>query len=543
MTRYFLSIALVVVLLSPASAGALNIQLTVEGCNNNNACEPYLGESVSSCSADCTAFQCGDGVDNDGDGDIDYPDDLQCTDKNDDSEDTSFACSDGIDNDGDGDIDYPADPGCTSAQDDDESDGGGSSGGGGGSGPGGDDDDDDGVCPDGFICTLIGDDDDDDDDDGEIGDDDDDDDGAPGDDDDDDGGPAGPPEVEIAPFEPQELTLLSPVIALSGGIEAFLDNVVNRTVVQAIALASLITSAVSTFLSLAFVNPISLSEFVLLPVRLWSLLMSAFGLRRKRRPWGTVYDSITKQPLDPAYVILEDLSGNEVDTSITDLDGRYGFLVEPGQYRLRAQKTHYSFPSERLSGNRKDELYDDLYFGSVISIQEEGEVVTRNIPMDPDDFDWNEFTKREQKLMKYYRKRDVLIARITNIFFVIGFSLTAIITFFYPTVYNIVILGLYVLFSILKETKLLKRRAYGFVEESETGQPLPYAILRVYHVATGKEMKKVVANERGRYFCLINNGTYYVTLEKKLDDGSYTVVHTSEEMTVQNGVINKQFVV
>lgn len=58
---------------------------------------------------------CSDGIDNDGDGKIDYPADPDCTDPSDNDEShpaVSFQCSDGIDNDGDGAVDYPADSGC-----------------------------------------------------------------------------------------------------------------------------------------------------------------------------------------------------------------------------------------------------------------------------------------------------------------------------------------------------------------------------------------------------------------------------------------------
>ena len=68
--------------------------------------------------------QCNDGIDNDGDGAVDFPDDPGCTADTDDSED-SFPqpqCSDGRDNDNDGLIDYPADPGCFAPNQDDEKD-------------------------------------------------------------------------------------------------------------------------------------------------------------------------------------------------------------------------------------------------------------------------------------------------------------------------------------------------------------------------------------------------------------------------------------
>lgn len=66
--------------------------------------------------------QCSDGIDNDGDGLVDFPADPDCTDALDDSEADLPQCSDGIDNDNDGLIDFPADPSCTDALDDSEAD-------------------------------------------------------------------------------------------------------------------------------------------------------------------------------------------------------------------------------------------------------------------------------------------------------------------------------------------------------------------------------------------------------------------------------------
>jgi len=65
--------------------------------------------------------ECRDGVDNDGDGAVDYPADFGCLSTEDDDESNPLAqCQDGLDNDGDGLVDFPVDPGCTSYQDNDE---------------------------------------------------------------------------------------------------------------------------------------------------------------------------------------------------------------------------------------------------------------------------------------------------------------------------------------------------------------------------------------------------------------------------------------
>ncbi len=184
-------------------------------------------------------------------------------------------------------------------------------------------------------------------------------------------------------------------------------------------------------------------------------------------------------------------------------------------------------------------MYQDLYFGDIITITE-GEVITKNIPMDPLKFDWNEFAKKDQKLMKFYSSRDVWISRIANILFYLGFSITILAVLVTPEIYNIITLAVYLLIFILKRT-LLKPRPFGRLTYRETGAPLPFAILHVFSVGTDHEVAKKVSDRNGKYYCLIPNGAYYVKIEIKNTDGSYSSVYTSSPFEVKNGFIRKKF--
>ena len=69
------------------------------------------------------ATACADGIDNDGDGLVDHPEDPGCESPQDEDEvSPGPECSDGVDNDGDGKTDYPNDPGCLAPNQDDETD-------------------------------------------------------------------------------------------------------------------------------------------------------------------------------------------------------------------------------------------------------------------------------------------------------------------------------------------------------------------------------------------------------------------------------------
>ncbi len=76
--------------------------------------DPGCMNFVDASEVDPPPVACNDGLDNDGDGNIDYPADPGCMYPTDESEvdPPPVACNDGLDNDGDGKIDYPADPGC-----------------------------------------------------------------------------------------------------------------------------------------------------------------------------------------------------------------------------------------------------------------------------------------------------------------------------------------------------------------------------------------------------------------------------------------------
>jgi uncharacterized repeat protein (TIGR01451 family) len=103
--------------------------------------DPGCGSSLDDNEGDDPVAACRDGIDNDGDGKTDYPDDPGCSNPADNEEFSIIfdgssggggsgggrefrgACRDGIDNDGDGKIDFPDDPGCTYSFDNNEADG------------------------------------------------------------------------------------------------------------------------------------------------------------------------------------------------------------------------------------------------------------------------------------------------------------------------------------------------------------------------------------------------------------------------------------
>jgi hypothetical protein len=288
-------------------------------------------------------------------------------------------------------------------------------------------------------------------------------------------------------------------------------------------------------------NIISFADFWLIIMRLLSTFMSFFR-RRKSEPWGVVYDSVTKQPLDPAYVVIKQ-EGEQKGMAITDLDGRYGFLVSPGRYTIEANKTHYAFPSVRLAGKKHDELYNDLYFGEEIDVTDkEKDIIRYNIPMDPVEFDWNEFAKKEMGLFYVHNKRKQFIIMASNTIFYIGLALSSYVLWHNPSWINAVIFGIYAVI-LLVQTFWRTSHPITKVIHAMAEKVVPFAIIKAYLPGSDRLIRTIVADENGHFYLLTPPGTYYFTVEAKQPDGSYSRVHRTPDVELKKGVVLKNLYV
>lgn len=297
--------------------------------------------------------------------------------------------------------------------------------------------------------------------------------------------------------------------------------------------------ALQAIISTASMTVTSVSDIFLLA---WRLLGILFGAKKRRgKPWGTVYDSVTKRPLDPAYVVVSKETGEEVADAITDLDGRYGFLVPSGIYKLRANKTNYSFPTKNLAGRDKDELYENIYHDESVETKE-GDIIVKNIPLDPIGFDWNEFEKNKQNLFRIYSDRERFWFKLFNIFYILGVVSAIFATIFDPRPVNFIFLGFYALFIIYNLLSGESKKAVS-VKRMGNLEPIPFAIIKVFFAELNNQVKSVVADHLGRFYFLVGPGKYYVTIDEKLPDGSYKRIHETPHMFLEVGTLREDILV
>lgn len=269
--------------------------------------------------------------------------------------------------------------------------------------------------------------------------------------------------------------------------------------------------------------------------------LNFLGLKETKQFWGIVYDSTTKQPLDPVIVKMMYVDGREVKTSITDMSGRYGFLAKPGKFKIFAKKTNYSFPSKIVSGD-KDGIFENVYHGEFFQLSDESEVVAPNIPMDPESLDWNQ--KAKLKVVNTHPFFKIFFRKLILTAFVFGLLFSASYAFvYYPKVpnYLYLIAGFYaivfVLLSLTPETRL-----WGQVEfinfELQEGKAL---FLELHKEKLGKiSFGKTDVHDDGRFLLRANKGKYTLCLKVVGKDLSVAELGTIPVTVSTLGILNSK---
>lgn len=72
------------------------------------------------------------------------------------------------------------------------------------------------------------------------------------------------------------------------------------------------------------------------------IIFSLFNLLRKRKPYGLIYAIENHKGIKGTLVKIISEAGTIVTQTITDKNGRYGFLIEPGSYKISISHPDYN---------------------------------------------------------------------------------------------------------------------------------------------------------------------------------------------------------
>lgn len=260
-------------------------------------------------------------------------------------------------------------------------------------------------------------------------------------------------------------------------------------------------------------------------------LFGIIGRRKEERNWGVVFDNITRVPIPAVKILLTDEEGKELATTYSDKDGRFGFLASPGTYVMHIFKKDY----ELLTDLADDELYGPVYNGGVFSIGENN-VILANIAMKALNINWEEYS---QKKIKQYRSKLSIVKKYFFIaVYVLGFGATVVVTYFYPTTFNFIVLGIYILLFIYQ--LFFKKKKYGMIETVE-GKPVPFAVVSLHDRESDEKHRFAVTDSIGRYYLIADNGQY--KMKAKGQPVSGAKFEKQGDIHVNDGIVRKDIVV
>lgn len=313
------------------------------------------------------------------------------------------------------------------------------------------------------------------------------------------GGTMTPPPAETPPPSSGTSPAPTPVDSL---LHTIAQDVLPLVVPSTAAVATLIAAAQALPAAHAL---LSLSDFLLYLSYLWTTLLEWLGLKRKRKPWGVVYNAATKEPVPLIVVQLVDAkSGEVVEQRVTDPYGRFGFLPKPGTYRLKPFHPHFRFPS-KISPHQGDLRYADLYHGKEIEIHGTDTVVAHNIPLDP-------IEKKRKAGLAWLR---FSFRRLSFVLMGLSLGMQGFTVFIFPTTANLVATGAYLGVLVGLRFLLHQHRTWGSVYNAVTKKEIAGADVFVMEEGNPTATSRKVTDAFGRFYLLLPSGTYSLMVQRE----------------------------
>ncbi|MFS8130559.1 MAG: carboxypeptidase-like regulatory domain-containing protein [Candidatus Dojkabacteria bacterium] len=230
---------------------------------------------------------------------------------------------------------------------------------------------------------------------------------------------------------------------------------------------------------------ISFLPLLLAPQLLLVLLASIFGERKN--VLGIVYDVRSTKPI-PFVVVRVFKAGSTqlIVQKITDLQGRYGFVLSEGKYRVSVQQSGYES------------------FQKDIEITQDVDLFAEDIPLGAGK-NMNFF----QKVSIWYRNLRDFLLKYSIWLSIVGFLFSFIAFYLRRSTLDLILLVLYSLilgFYFLVRVKNSRRR-WGIVKDSITGLAISGAFVRIFDKKNSLSDTQIT-DDSGRYSFYVDPGEY-----------------------------------
>jgi len=311
-----------------------------------------------------------------------------------------------------------------------------------------------------------------------------------------------PPVEDKSPVVDLPSFFTSPVNALSQftqnlGIQ---EKFIPATYSAVAAVAALATLPVAAMANLSTL--FSTSELIR---SYWYALFSFLGIRRRKSKWGRVIEAGTGLPLPGVKVSLiaiDSLGYDHVHGSyFTDKDGSYGFVAEPGKYKISVSKDNY---------HAVDAGYG-YYEGGIVEVEsyKKGLIIS-DIALVMNDTDVKRHFYRATKAALTQK----VMAVFSFLFLALGSLLAVNALFKDSTTNNWLFMLVYLVLWIFSAKNLIKHSPWSSVRASHDKKPIQLALVRIIDKATKRLVQTVVTNGDGKFAALLGKGKFEVLVAK-----------------------------
>ncbi len=245
----------------------------------------------------------------------------------------------------------------------------------------------------------------------------------------------------------------------------------------------------------------------------WQLIvkiLQALGLLPPKEPQGIVYDSDTNAPVAFALLTITsaEVSINHpiIATIVTDVNGIYqGAQLPKGKYIISVSHQDFKFPTEK---QRPSYLtVQEFYRGEVFEVSSSDFQQLFLIPVD-------KLTEtHENRSLKKTLRRIIQKIRFINLFWPL-LTISVIITIFYPTVINLVVLMFYAFILLKKALKSLKRPSLSGYVVNTNESPVENAIIRINDLEKSRLIALVTTNSKGYFSAFLEPNKYQIQVSK-----------------------------
>jgi hypothetical protein len=215
------------------------------------------------------------------------------------------------------------------------------------------------------------------------------------------------------------------------------------------------------------------------------LFLNAFGFllgRKHKTPWGIVMDATTRKPIQ--YAICRLFVGgttNQIDQTISDNNGIYGFVVSPGDYRLEVTKSGYLDKEIKFT-------IDEGSYGYVQDIMLEEKSLKVHS------------SKANTVRAELWEGIKSIFEKLLKIIFIVGFIAAVIAMAIDPIITNILIVFGYTLISAIAILSHLDlKEKYSSVIDYTSSLRIPNALIKIFDIKSGVLVDTKLTNSSG-YF-------------------------------------------